>query len=159
MNKTFSSWKELLCSVPQESVLRPILFNIYLNNLFLFLNKKDLYNFVDDSTPFVYHKNLAELSEKLGKNSEFAVHWFKDNYMKRSSRTGVFCKNSALRHFTALTEKHLCQSLFFNKVVGLGSATLFKKIHWHRCFPVNFAKIFTSTSFNRTPLVAVSAWN
>ena len=97
--------------------------------------------------PFVYHKNLAELSEKLGRNSEFATHWFKDNYMKRSSRSGVFCKKSALKNFTALTEKHLCQSLFFNKVVGLGSATLFKKIHWHRCFPVNFVK------FLRAPLL------
>ena len=42
--------------------------------------------------------------------------------------------------FTKFTGKHLCQSLFFNKVVGLGLATLFKKRLWHRCFPVNFVK-------------------
>ena len=33
------------------------------------------------------------------------------------------------------TGKHLCQSLFFNKVAGLWSATLLKKWLWHRCFP------------------------
>ena len=44
----------------------------------------------------------------------------------------------------------MCQSLFFNKVVGLSPATLSKKRLWHRCFPVNFVK------FLRTPLVAAS---
>ena len=35
-----------------------------------------------------------------------------------------------------------------NKVAGLRSSTLFKKIPWHRCFPVNFAK-FLRTSFSQ----------
>ena len=37
-------------------------------------------------------------------------------------------------------EKHLCQSLFFNKVAGFWSATLSKKKLQHRCFSVNFQK-------------------
>ena len=36
----------------------------------------------------------------------------------RSSRPEVFCKNGVLRNFTKVTGKHLCQSLFFNKVAG-----------------------------------------
>ena len=39
----------------------------------------------------------------------------------------VFYKKSVLRNFTKFTEKHLCQSLLFNKVVGLRPATLLKK--------------------------------
>ena len=35
------------------------------------------------------------------------------------SRTGMFCKQGALRNFAKFTGKHLCQSLFFNKVEGL----------------------------------------
>ena len=31
----------------------------------------------------------------------------------------VFCKKSVLRNFTKFIGKHLCQSLFFNKVAGL----------------------------------------
>ena len=32
----------------------------------------------------------------------------------------VFCKKGVLRNFAYFTGKHLCQSLFFNKVSGLG---------------------------------------
>ena len=38
----------------------------------------------------------------------------------RSSRPEVFCKKAVLRNFTNFTGKQLCQSLFFNKVEGLG---------------------------------------
>ena len=34
--------------------------------------------------------------------------------------TEVFCKKSCLRNFAKFTGKHMCQSLFFNKVAGLG---------------------------------------
>ena len=60
------------------------------------------------------------------------------------------------RNFTKFTGKHLCQSLFFNKVVGLRSATLLKKRLWYRCFPVNFVKFLKNTFLQRTPLVAAS---
>ena len=42
----------------------------------------------------------------------------------RSSRPDVFCKKGALRNFAKFTEKHLCHSLFLNKVPGLRSAIL-----------------------------------
>ena len=39
----------------------------------------------------------------------------------------VFCKKGVLKNFTNFTEKHLCQSLFFNKVAGLMPAIFFIK--------------------------------
>ena len=59
----------------------------------------------------------------------------------------VLYKKGVLRNFQKFTGKHLYQSLFFNKVVGLRSATLLETRPWHRCFPVNFAK------FLRTPFL------
>ena len=58
----------------------------------------------------------------------------------RSSIPEMFCKKYVLKNFTKFTGKHLCQSLFFNKVAGLMPATLLRKRLWQRCFPVNFAK-------------------
>ena len=66
--------------------------------------------------------------------------------MGESSHRGCPVRKGVLRNFAKLTGKHLCQSLFFNKVGGLRPETLLKKRLWHRCFPVNFAK-FLRTSF------------
>ena len=54
-----------LCGVAYGSVLWLILFNIYLNYLFLFLNEVDICNVDNNTSPSMYHKNLAELFEKL----------------------------------------------------------------------------------------------
>ena len=53
--------------------------------------------------------------------------------------------NGVLRNLAKFTAKHLCQSLFFNKVAGLRVATLLKKRLCHRYFPVNFAKFLRTT--------------
>ena len=50
-------------------------------------------------------------------------------------------------NFVKFTGKHLCQSLFFDKVAGLRPATIIKKRLWHRCFSVNFV------TFLRTPIL------
>ena len=52
----------------------------------------------------------------ISKNSE---NWNGQREKIRSSRPKVFCKKCVLRIFTKFTGKHLCQSLFFNKVAGL----------------------------------------
>ena len=42
-------------------------------------------------------------------------------------RSSHHYKKGVLRNFAKFTVKHLCQSLFFNKIAGLRSATLLKK--------------------------------
>ena len=65
---------------------------------------------------------------------------------RRSSRPEVFCKKGALRNFTKFTGKHLCKSLFFNKVAGLRPVK----------FSCEFFKISKNTFLHRTSLVAAS---
>ena len=71
---------------------------------------------------------------------------------EKSTRSEVFSKKVVLRNFAKFTGKHLCQLLFFNKVVGMRPATLLKKRLWHSCFPVNFTK------FLRTPFLTEHLW-
>ena len=52
----------------------------------------------------------------------------------------VFYKKTLLKDVPKIAGKDLCQSLFFNNVVGLKPATLLKTRLWHKCFPMNFAK-------------------
>ena len=63
----------------------------------------------------------------------------------------VFCKKAVFKNFAKVTGKHLCRSLFFNKVPGPMPAILLKKTFRHRCFPVNFVK-FLRTDFYRIRL-------
>ena len=80
VNNSFSTWKELLCGVPQGSVLGPILFNIYLNDLFYQLS--DVCNFADDTTLYACDMNLDAVLNQLEDNAYTAISWFENNYMK-----------------------------------------------------------------------------
>ena len=65
----------------------------------------------------------------------------------RSSHQSRSEGKSVLRNFAKFTEKHLCLSLYFNKVAGL--ACNFIKIETlAQVFPVNFAK-FLRTPFSQ----------
>ena len=46
----YSSFQTILSGVPQGSDLGSILFNFYINELFLFVKQATLHNYVDDST-------------------------------------------------------------------------------------------------------------
>ena len=74
----------------------------------------------------------------------------------RSSHPELFCKRDVPRNFAKFTEKHLCQRLFFNKVVDLRPATLFKKETLPQVFSCELCEKCKNTFFNRTPLVPAS---
>ena len=59
-----------------------------------------------------------------------------------------------LRNFTKFTGKHLCQSLFFNKVSGV--CNFIKKESLAQVFSCEFCKISKNTFCYRTPLVTTS---
>ena len=71
--------------------------------------------------------------------------WKHQNSHRRCS-----LKKGALKNYSKFTGKHLCQSLFANKVPRLIPATLLTKALWHRCFPVNFVNILRTTFLQNT---------
>ena len=82
VNGSFSSWKSVVRGAPQGSVLGPLLFNIYINHLLLFIQDSDICNYADDTTIYTCNKNLDNIVHKLENDCKIALKWFADNFMK-----------------------------------------------------------------------------
>ena len=88
VNSSFSTWLEPLQGVPQGSVLGPILFNIYLNDLFYLTEMTQVSNFADETTFYVCEKDLNNLINRLKQDTALAVEWFENNFMKLNHDKG-----------------------------------------------------------------------
>ena len=77
-----SDFQSILKGVPRGSILGPVLFNIFLNDIFHFIEHCILYNYADDNTVSCCDKNLEGLVYKLVKDSMQLIQWFLDNKMK-----------------------------------------------------------------------------
>ena len=61
VNGSFSIRTETVLGVPQGSVLRLLLFNIYLNDLFMFLEETEICNYADDTTIYACGSNIENV--------------------------------------------------------------------------------------------------
>jgi hypothetical protein len=50
VNSVLSNWADIHKGVPQVSILGPLLFNVFINDIFLFIKDSSLYNYADDNT-------------------------------------------------------------------------------------------------------------
>ena len=82
---TYSSWEEIMFGVPQGSILGPLLFNIFICDLFLFVSDSDIASYADDNTPYVSANKPQEVIKKLEKISTVLLTWFKNNGMKANA--------------------------------------------------------------------------
>ena len=73
---------DIVKGVPQGSILVPILFNIFVNDLFFFVHKCELYNYADDNTLSKSDKPLENGIASLEENSKALINWFSVNKMQ-----------------------------------------------------------------------------
>ena len=53
INGSFSSWQESIKGVPQGSVFGPLLFNVFINDLFFLVEETEICNYADDTTRYL----------------------------------------------------------------------------------------------------------
>ena len=77
LDKTFSEMKR----ITKGSILRPLLFNLFLNDLFLFISNSSLNIYADDNRLYSFGDNLKKIKDNLQNSFDRVHQWFYENYM------------------------------------------------------------------------------
>ena len=75
MGSSYSN--EVLRGIPQGSVLGPLLFNIFINDIFVFIEKSEICNFADDNTLYSCDRNLLRIKDNLTFDMKIILFWFR----------------------------------------------------------------------------------
>ena len=81
INSSFSTWEEIIAGVPQGSILGPLLFNIFLNDIFYFESKSFLSNYADDNVLYAFGSNQDQVKQNLSQDLLKLSEWFYENCM------------------------------------------------------------------------------
>ena len=82
INSSLSSYLDIFQGIPQGSILGPLLFNLFLWDLFLFVDEADIMSYAGDTTPHVCSKNIDVTLEKLEEVGKVLLEWFSNNFLK-----------------------------------------------------------------------------
>lgn len=110
-----SAWSETDKGVPQGSGLGPLIFNIFINDIFYFIKQCSILNYADDNTIYKCNHSADVVINTLKNDCKIAVKWFNENYMQANPSKFQFiflnppnkqgCKESTLPIFNQIIER------------------------------------------------------
>ena len=81
LGTVFSEAETINSGVPQVSILGPLLFLLYINDIPQALLNTHTYLYADDTSIFCQHKDVIEIENVLNKEFANVCYWFVDNQL------------------------------------------------------------------------------
>ena len=75
----FSSYFQILRVVPQRQLVEPILFNLFKNDLMLFIKESEVCSFANDTAIYSWSSNYEEVNQNSSNNAHIVLKWFQIN--------------------------------------------------------------------------------
>ena len=82
IGSSYSIWNEIKRGVPQGSILGPLLFNVFINDIFMFIEKTEVCNFADDYTIYNCGEDLSNNLENIKHDLKILLKWFRINSLQ-----------------------------------------------------------------------------
>ena len=174
IGSSYSSWHDIVRGVPQGSLLGSLLFNIFINDLFLFIRKSGVCNFADDNTLYSVGKNfISDLkTDLIGVMERFKINSLKSNpgkfqFMVLGSKNersfNIHINNVQIKNSNKVTLRgiKIDKNLTFKKHISELCRRASHKLHSLRrirkYLTVEKAKLlanaFINSQFNYAPLI------
>ena len=120
VNNNFSSWEKIIAGVPQGSILGPLLFNIFINDLFVFVSSSNLSNYADDNTLYASGFNLEEVKKCLSTDFDAVTKWFCENHMAlNAGKCHFMCLGKDTRNETFIFKGLVMKNSKEQKILGV----------------------------------------
>ena len=85
VNNTYSTYSNIILGVTQGSILGPLLFNIYICDMFYDITDCDIASFADDNTLYSSSFGLDKVIKKLEAYTNNLLKCFHENHMKANA--------------------------------------------------------------------------
>ena len=116
--------KLITCGVPQGSILGPLLFLLYINDLYSTSNLLNFILFADDTNILYAHKNIKVLYDTVNKELEHVEEWFNSNKLSLNTIKTKYTFISKPVHKSYLYSKHFQSTVHKNHFYAVYHVTV-----------------------------------